>query len=216
MSNSSDNKMKLEYQTSAIGAIDEYWLREFYRSCSGGLAVKDVYSMKDLPVDIIYPSQSTIQNSAHGHNHQFHLKESFYSRPTFPKTLLRDSICKQPGSLSHSKVFLAKLQKSIPLETSDSNSHAIGWNYIGSHNLSSGAWGKVTGVIPGTYFKKSHFRINNFDLGVLKILTNNDPIDEPDEINAKLASLATPSYVSPPPEYSPADHPYFDPPDVES
>ncbi|KAK9686792.1 hypothetical protein K7432_015042 [Basidiobolus ranarum] len=141
MSNCSDNTMKLEYQTSALGAIDEYWLREFYRSCGGGLAAKGVYDLKELPIEIIYPSQSTIDKSIHGHNHQFHLKESFYSRDNFPKKLLRDSVSKQPGVLSHSKVFLAKLQKSIPM---DVGGHAIGWSYLGSHNLSGGGWYGIT------------------------------------------------------------------------
>ncbi|ORX88905.1 phospholipase D/nuclease [Basidiobolus meristosporus CBS 931.73] len=208
-----DNGMKLEYQTSAIGAIDEYWLREFYRSCSGGLAAKEVYKMKELPVDIVYPSQRTISNAEHAHNHQFHLKEAYYSRPNFPKALLRDSLCKQPGRLSHSKMFLAKLRKSIPLKGAE-KTHVIGWDYIGSHNLSSGAWGRINNMVPGSRFRRMHFRINNFDLGVLRILTTDKIIDNPADLQSSLECLVTPSYTSPPPRYNHDDSPYFDPPDL--
>jgi len=150
------------FQMSSIGGIDRgNWIDEF--SASVRATGNTEHTNKKRKVDpkaapqlhIVYPSKERVKKSSMLGAAMIFLSEEHYSSPTFPKQLLHDCISSNPlkeSTLMHSKVLLRHIQ------TKDGESH--GWCYIGSHNMSPSAWGRLQKG-------DTQFHTANYELGVL-------------------------------------------------
>jgi hypothetical protein len=130
--------ISLEYATASLGALNETLLQNIWNAARGivdkGTSTKTAINpkLKDL-VRVYFPSEETIRKSVGGPNSAgtICLNKTPYQKSTWPRTQLRDHISTQDGLLSHSKMILGHCESSA-------------WAYIGSHNLTEAAWGKVS------------------------------------------------------------------------
>ncbi|KAI8082631.1 tyrosyl-DNA phosphodiesterase-domain-containing protein [Gilbertella persicaria] len=178
---------KIEMQTSSLGSLSVLYLNELYRSFCGITAYdkgKQVaFGKKNElpPIDIIFPSQDTVESSKLGlpGAGTICLSESTWKKTTFPKQVMCDSISQRQGTLMHSKYIIATLPQTT--------SNIKGWVYCGSHNATTSAWGKFT---VSRDSKQPKMNISNWELGVVLPLTEGTNIPAP--------------YLRPAPRYQPS------------
>jgi tyrosyl-DNA phosphodiesterase len=134
--------LQLEYATASIGALNDSLLRNLHNAACGiyekGAVARSKSTsifeakVRDL-IRVYFPSQVTVAKSQGGPDSAGTIcfRDDYYRKATFPKDVLRDHISTRKGLLSHSKIILA-------------HSNNTAWIYLGSHNLSESAWGKVS------------------------------------------------------------------------
>lgn len=172
------------YQCSSIGSISQAFRNDLCDSFTNN---------KNSKFDIVYPSHQAVTESHLGSEGGgvFFLQEKSYESKHFPKEALCD--IKSPekfsiisGHLSHSKVLIAHDNYEINDDTV---------LYIGSHNLSSAAWGR---------FEKTNTQIfiKNYELGVVFVASQGSK-EHKQEIVDRLP------FRFPPPKYTEDDKPWF-------
>ncbi|ORZ03026.1 tyrosyl-DNA phosphodiesterase-domain-containing protein [Syncephalastrum racemosum] len=194
---------RIEIQTSSLGGMTPSYLHELYRSCcgtdpyaNGGKTPRVTRDMHLPPVDIIYPSRDTVEDSKLGPPGAGTIcfNRASWEKTTFPKQIMCDSISHRAGTLMHSKYIIA----SLPGASKKGNNAMKGWVYVGSHNATMGAWGKLS---QDKMTKEPKTSINNWELGIVLPLHDTSDIPAP--------------YLRPPPRYKPGQQPwtqegYFD------
>ncbi|OBZ81552.1 Tyrosyl-DNA phosphodiesterase 1 [Choanephora cucurbitarum] len=178
---------KVEMQTSSLGSMTVHYLQELFKSFCGVLpykAGKLLEKNQVPPIDIIYPTQETVESSKLGPPGAgtICLGKTAWQKATFPKQVMCDSISQRQGTLMHSKYIIATLLKPAP-----NKKDIRGWIYCGSHNATTSAWGKF---VVARDSKQPKMSISNWELGVVLPLTENTDIPAP--------------YLRPAPRYRPS------------
>ncbi|KAI8916653.1 tyrosyl-DNA phosphodiesterase I [Powellomyces hirtus] len=171
------------YQTSSLGALSPSWIKEFHRSACGK---RPASTEADAipPTEILFPSSATVAKSKLGPNGAGTIcfARKAWERPDFPQQVLRNSVSKRPGTLSHSKIIL--VAPSSPNSTPGAgNDEIVGWYYCGSHNSTQSAWGALwrskrkvkqnASVANDDELAGCTLRIRNWELGVVFPMTRN-------------------------------------------
>ncbi|CEG64799.1 hypothetical protein RMATCC62417_01711 [Rhizopus microsporus] len=182
-----DNHPKVEMQTSSLGSLTVNYLQEIYQSFCGilpyadGKAVRSSFKKNEIPpVDIVFPSRCTVQDSRYGPPgaDSICFNTATWQKPTFPRQVMCDAISHRQGTLMHSKYIISTLPKGV--------GKVKGWVYCGSHNATTSAWGKFT-ISKASKLPK--LNISNWELGVVLPLYEDSDIPAP--------------YLRPPPRYQP-------------
>jgi hypothetical protein len=138
----STENLRLEYATASLGAMNDALLRSLHNAALGiydkGTTTRSkATTLSDTKkrdfIRVYFPSHATVESSLGGTDSAgtICLREDWYRKGTFPKDVLRDHLSTRQGLLSHSKVLLG-------------HCNSAAWVYIGSHNLSESAWGKLS------------------------------------------------------------------------
>ncbi|GAA5937021.1 uncharacterized protein JCM15063_000130 [Sporobolomyces koalae] len=120
-----------------------------------------------FPLKIVFPTQHEIVDSFVGvqGGGTIFCKKSNWEAKTFPRELFYKGQSKRDRIAAHTKIMLATRVQAAPATLSNSttgdNSHE-GWMYIGSHNMTASAWGKLQNGSSGPQLV-----INNYELGVI-------------------------------------------------
>ncbi|EFC49742.1 predicted protein [Naegleria gruberi] len=136
----------LYYQMSSIGSMNLDWIKEL----SSSFYLKDCNNF-----NIVFPSLESVSSSHFGLRcgGMIHLKSKTFETSTFPKHLMTHYSPNQANHLAHSKILLH-------LENLKN-----GYIFVGSHNLSQPALGKLQKNGTQLY-------ISNYELGVIFKLNN--------------------------------------------
>jgi Tyrosyl-DNA phosphodiesterase len=167
---------KLHYATASLGALNDFLLGALLAATKGistanstrdsgkggsgkaGAAANArlAQASKDREhVRVYFPSAKTVSSSRGGEGAAGTItaRKEWYEKPTFPRDVMRDSVCMRRGMLSHAKIILCH-----------SKDGETAWAYVGSHNLSEAAWGKVVKDRPTGQMK---LVLRNWECGVL-------------------------------------------------
>ncbi|KAJ3205448.1 hypothetical protein HDU82_005192 [Entophlyctis luteolus] len=150
----------LMYQTSSLGSLNPTWLTDFESAAGGNLLASSTSTSSHPSLKIIYPTVETVQTSRLGANGAGTItwqRKSWVSSSA-AHHLLRDSVSKRTGALSHCKIIVCS--NATGLDGTDS---VDGYYYCGSHNFTMSAWGTVS-KSKGT---RMHLTVNNWELGVI-------------------------------------------------
>ncbi|KAJ1953141.1 hypothetical protein GGI12_006077 [Dipsacomyces acuminosporus] len=150
--------VRLYCSGSSMGRLDRRWLRDFYLSALG-VDVKSapksklVTAISDEMVDIAvaFHTEEQAENCMYGPVCRQHLmcNPAIYKAKEFPKDVLFKLEPRFPDTLVHAKVILAR----------KGADQKHGWVYIGSHNFTPAAWGRIH------QDRQSYF--NNYELGIV-------------------------------------------------
>ncbi|CAN8096868.1 unnamed protein product [Discula destructiva] len=164
--------VQLDYVCSSIGAVKLDLLTALYNACQGdsgireyeartsrprgrkGIAAPDVDQVDLAKVRVYFPSRETVVQSRGGKMSAgtVRFQSNWWNAASFPRQVLRDCVNTRPGVLMHSKIMFVR-------QESGSN----GWAYIGSHNLSESAWGRLVKDSRG----KPKLNARNWECGVV-------------------------------------------------
>ncbi|ROV90301.1 hypothetical protein VSDG_08124 [Cytospora chrysosperma] len=138
----SDGPIELDYignaQCSSIGAVNSDLLTALYNACKGDSGIKEYEARTGRQKKKKDVSSATNQGDFAGHSAGticFQLR--WWESQSFPSEILRDCKDVRPGLLMHSKIIYVRR----PVSATDGS--ASGWAYLGSHNLSESAWGRL-------------------------------------------------------------------------
>ncbi|CAD8060157.1 unnamed protein product [Paramecium sonneborni] len=164
------------YQTTSIGQIDNNYVDFALQCCTGKVYKQPLPSEQNnkklnqmilnqqeeeqSKLKLIYPTADYVENQTHGgvdFANPLYLKKQLYENPKFPKHLFHkyqgsDHYYWHTGNIPHLKVMI--------ITTLDEDINDYTSIYIGSHNFSQGAWGKMEKNATQLY-------IANTELGVL-------------------------------------------------
>jgi len=169
-------KVTIHYQSSSMGSIRENWAREFLESATGkhndsppqpNRRNEPTHSADDIAeLKLNFPSQKMVLESIFPQGAGLlHFSQRSYQGNQF----LKDHMClwkpteAQRTAIPHSKILCSSTEEGTN----------VNWIYIGSHNFSQAAWGKLSA-------KK--LAISNYEAGVLlpaadyRITPNNIPL----------------------------------------
>ncbi|KAJ2559823.1 hypothetical protein EV175_000137 [Coemansia sp. RSA 1933] len=143
---------------SSLGAMDIPWMRDFYLCAHGiepsGLSLSARAHL--VPDDIIdigvgFHTQDDVARCMFGAEcgSRLMLPSHMYGAADFPQSSLCRVVPRVDGSLVHAKLIAARFGVD----------QRNGWVYIGSHNFTPAAWGRLR-VGHATYY-------NNYELGVV-------------------------------------------------
>ncbi|KAF8597299.1 phospholipase D/nuclease [Ceratobasidium sp. AG-I] len=160
--------LQLEYQGSSLGNYTPEWLEEFVTSARGTLPNQRPYRPQRRQVveppsglKIIWPTEKTAiesENGVDGTNTIIGFRKVYWDRPNFPRRAFHSSVSKQGNVVMHSKMILALSSDSV---AEQNPKLPRGWLYVGSHNFSPLAWGKISGGFSPT------LELANYELGIV-------------------------------------------------
>ncbi|ROW12109.1 hypothetical protein VMCG_00047 [Cytospora schulzeri] len=152
----SDGNIDMDYICSSIGAVNSDLLTALYNACKGDSGMKEYSARtgkqrksKDVSsatkrdfeghIRVYFPSRDTVRQSLGGTNSAgtISFQPRWWESKSFPSEILRDCKNVRPGMLLHSKIIFVRRP------VSDTDSSASAWAYVGSHNLSESAWGRL-------------------------------------------------------------------------
>jgi len=141
-------KPTLTYQTSSIGSLKKKYLKDLYKAWSGNVK-------GDFKIEIQYPTKDYMKNTILGTDagNCIILSKKTFKDEEFPVSSLREvePLEDYKGHIFHAKVGILTSKHEINDNT------AI---YIGSHNISSSAWGK-------SEKNNTQLCIANYELGII-------------------------------------------------
>lgn len=180
--------VEIDIAASSIGALNDTQLETLQRAVRGlhveakststakGRSQETLYPndpMLSLPSNglrIVYPSVPTVENSKGGifAGGTLFFNTATFHDPAFPTANVHEYISRRShpdkdgkgGPLSHSKIILVR-----------SASHAF--VYVGSHNISQAAWGKLEKLVT----KGVRCNANNWECGVVVPIRRAKPAD---------------------------------------
>lgn len=176
----SDN-LQIDAAASSLGTLKDDFLNALYASAKGektGAAPTVDFKNRNKGyrnnMRICFPSHDTVINSLGGPDAAgtIWFQKRWFDDPSFPKGLLRDYKSTRAGLLSHNKILLGRGTKLI--DSISKRKKAVAWAYIGSHNLSESAWGRVT--IDKTR-KETKINCKNWECGVVMPVLLDDDFD---------------------------------------
>ncbi|KAI9499940.1 hypothetical protein GGI25_003270 [Coemansia spiralis] len=141
---------------SSLGRIDTGWLRDFYL-CAHGIDTKQIplgERQQRAPDDIIdigigFHTNKEVSSCRYsGCEHYIMCNRQVYESKAFPQLLCR-VVPRIENTLVHAKFVVTRF--GVDQKT--------GWVYVGSHNFTPAAWGRLS--IKGTTY------LNNYELGVV-------------------------------------------------
>lgn len=142
---------KMEVCSGSIGRLSsdwqrDFWLHDFFAACTGFAVPTDPSPDCVPPIQVVFPTRSDAAQWAHGDgdgpgNIGSHL--FWNAAPPTVRALFAHYASRDAGCMFHMKLYLA-------LDASDPTSARPRWVYVGSANLSAGAWG-ASGRSPSNY-----------------------------------------------------------------
>ncbi|KAE9374473.1 phospholipase D/nuclease [Stipitochalara longipes BDJ] len=175
-----EDALNIDFLAASIGNLNEDFLKSIYLAAKGddGLTEyewraqrptkkKGIDSeVEDRVTDevfsrcrIYFPSRETVQLSKGGTDGAGTIcfQPKFWASSTFPRALMRDCKSQRKGLLMHSKMIFVRLD-------SANLRGDVAWAYVGSHNLSESAWGRL---VKDNTTKKPKMNIRNWECGVV-------------------------------------------------
>ncbi|KAJ2236843.1 hypothetical protein IWW45_001447 [Coemansia sp. RSA 485] len=146
---------------SSLGPMDDKWLCDMYLAAHGINHSRCAHPVNPLvlpwnmvDIGVAFPTQRQVDQSLFNvAKETVYLKPQYYYNREFPKTSL---VCLRPRvarTLVHAKVILASFGER----------QRDGWMYLGSHNFTPAAWGRMR--VGGKIHRETYF--NNYELGVV-------------------------------------------------
>ncbi|PSR83300.1 tyrosyl-DNA phosphodiesterase-domain-containing protein [Coniella lustricola] len=173
---------ELHYICSSIGAVNRDLLSALYNACQGDDGLKEYEDRTAKPkkgkaflpnmdsVDstrfrVYFPSRETVARSQGGRNSAGTIcfQKKWWNLPTFPREILRDSKNVRPGPLLHTKMII------VQRVAAGTDGSRLGWAYVGSHNLSESAWGRL---VKNRTTGQPKLTARNWECGVLVLSSN--------------------------------------------
>ncbi|KAK6361983.1 hypothetical protein TWF730_005688 [Orbilia blumenaviensis] len=184
-------RVEVDYVTSSLGSLNKEFLLRIYRALHGDEGKKSVQNIpkkysahqvkapEDESTDsetdedesddkvwrdirssmrIYFPSRRTVAASKGGieNGGTICFRRQWFNGSKFPQSLLHDCQSVRQGMLMHNKIIFVRF--------SQPRGGSIGWAYVGSHNLSESAWGKLVWDRSLKDFKMSN---RNWECGVI-------------------------------------------------
>jgi hypothetical protein len=182
---------KLHYATASLGNLNDSLLGSLLsatrgistvvHSRSSGSSKNDAEVLnrlekarKDRDDMLVYfPTHRTVFESKGGveAGGTISMRKEWYGKSTFPQGVLRDYISVKKGILSHAKIMLCH-----------SKEGDTAWAFIGSHNMSESAWGKIVKDRAAGQMK---LVVRNWECGVLIPVPKEE---ENKKINTKISN----------------------------
>ncbi|KAJ1722411.1 hypothetical protein LPJ53_003170 [Coemansia erecta] len=142
---------------SSLGPLDDKWLRDMY-VCAHGLSPLKLGwpSIKTLPnslvdIGVAFHTQQQVEQCRYGievGEQNIYAQRKVYEDKKFPQSAMVRLEPVVENTLVHAKVILARMGEN----------QRTGWMYIGSHNFTPAAWGRLNAK---TYYS------NNYEFGVV-------------------------------------------------
>ncbi|KAJ2781492.1 hypothetical protein GGI15_003208 [Coemansia interrupta] len=142
---------------SSLGPLDDKWLRDMY-VCAHGLSPLKLGwpGVKTLPnslvdIGVAFHTQQQVEQCRYGSEvgeQHIYAQRKAYEDKKFPHSAMVRLEPVVDKTLVHAKVILARMGES----------QRAGWMYIGSHNFTPAAWGRMN--------SKSYYS-NNYEFGVV-------------------------------------------------
>ncbi|RFU35872.1 hypothetical protein B7463_g521, partial [Scytalidium lignicola] len=154
-----DGPLLVDYIAASIGNLKSSFLQSIY------LAAKVLEEIENW-FRIYFPTRETVTQSKGGSNAggTICFQSRWYDAATFPRSLMIDCKSKRPGLLMHNKMMFVR-PHDLPSTSSKANQqHSTGWAYVGSANLSEGAWGRV---VKDRITKEHKLNCRNWECGVV-------------------------------------------------
>ncbi|KAF9018802.1 phospholipase D/nuclease [Hymenopellis radicata] len=170
-------RLALECLSSSLGSFSTAWLNEFYNSALGQsaadyLSVKGARNKRPMvgSIDVVFPTKATVLGSTLGPAGAATiclLRKQWEGFKTLigpnSKFHLRDSKSRGGNNLMHSKMILGIFQD----KESKEDQTPIGWAYMGSHNFTASAWGRVSGKGAADAAISAWVFMNNYEIGIV-------------------------------------------------
>ena len=137
------SNIKLDFASASIGSLDLKTVSNFYHSCRGtpvGNLGSQNSSLAQQQFRIYFPTVDTVRDSMGGFPNAgtICIQRKWWERKDFPRSMFDDYQSVREGMLSHNKILFARGSRQASLD------RQVSWVYVGSANLSSSAWGKLT------------------------------------------------------------------------
>ncbi|CAD8055701.1 unnamed protein product [Paramecium sonneborni] len=204
-------QISITYQTTSIGQLDNNYI-EFFQQCCSGQQIKQPQKLQSKnksisqmlinkqedeksTLKLIYPTSDYIQNQTKAgpeYANPLFLRKQQFENPKFPKNIFykyqgSNYYFWHAGNIPHLKVIIiTSLDEKIDDKTSI---------YIGSHNFSQAAWGKLEK-------NATQLFISNTELGVLYP-------PKKDSAKFKQQIIEQLSFKFPPDKYEKTDQPWI-------
>ncbi|MBE7180582.1 MAG: hypothetical protein INR71_05105, partial [Terriglobus roseus] len=154
-------RLELDIASSSLGALSDDFLAALHAAARGEQRAAQLTTLEyktrrhthARQLRIHFPTHDTVVGSFGGEDAAgtICLQGRWYAAAGFPRALMRDYRSSRPGLLSHNKLWLARgigtARGSTEDGAKDANETAKGrpvaWAYVGSHNLSESAWGRM-------------------------------------------------------------------------
>ncbi|GME26339.1 phospholipase d nuclease [Neofusicoccum parvum] len=155
--------LELDYFTSSLGALSRAFMKQLITAAKGEEveASREKHDSKVKAGDLLkhfrvyFPTHDTVRTSKGGPQAggTITLRKNWYEAASFPKTCMRDHKSTRKGLLSHNKMVLGRGQHASSDGEEDEDEvdkdeaterKNVAWAYIGSHNLTSSAWGTLS------------------------------------------------------------------------
>eukprot|EP01116_Phalansterium_solitarium_P013914 TRINITY_DN31374_c0_g1_i1.p1 TRINITY_DN31374_c0_g1~~TRINITY_DN31374_c0_g1_i1.p1 ORF type:complete len:648 (-),score=101.88 TRINITY_DN31374_c0_g1_i1:113-2056(-) len=180
---------EIVYQASSIGGLWAGWIQRFMEACS-----PPDQPLQESQLRIVYPTEKAANAPGVRGQEMIDLLESNWKKPGFPQHAMRQIVINDGArrhTVLHSKIMMRCAR------ATDNGPGTQRWVYIGSHNLSQGAWGNIKRSGRGEVLE-----LRNYELGI--VLYN-----QPDEPRAPWEAAVP--FQMPPPLYGPSDMPFISP-----
>ncbi|KAJ4392064.1 hypothetical protein N0V93_005685 [Gnomoniopsis smithogilvyi] len=168
----SEGDIELDYVCSSIGAVKLDLLAALYYAAQGDSGTKEIEARTAKPrkskdasasavdqidlarIRVYFPSRDTVIRSRGGSNSAGTIcfQSKWWNATSFPRQVLRDCRNVHSGVLMHSKIMFVRHKL-----------NSRGWAYVGSHNLSESAWGRLVRDRTG----KFKLNARNWECGVV-------------------------------------------------
>ncbi|KAF1810319.1 phospholipase D/nuclease [Eremomyces bilateralis CBS 781.70] len=171
------SEVHVDYATASLGALNYPFISTFYDALLGREVKQPTKGATSNPIQLLkrvfrifFPTYDTVATSTKGTDSggTIFLMSKWWNADTFPKELMRDHVSRRAGILSHSKMILVR-HVSVASQGDASSSRGAGsidpaYLYVGSHNLSESAWGKL---VTDRATKKLKINCANWECGVI-------------------------------------------------
>ncbi|KAH8821585.1 tyrosyl-DNA phosphodiesterase domain protein [Xylogone sp. PMI_703] len=184
-----DDPLLVDYVAASIGNLNNGFLQSIYLAAKGddgmteykwrnpgisgkrgnssvSAAQKKTLEEIENSFRIYFPTRETVTQSkgGSGAGGTICFQSKWYDATTFPRSLMRDCKSKRPGLLMHNKMMFVRPQTPVSTEGNESPQPYAGWAYIGSANLSEGAWGRI---VKDRATKEPKLNCRNWECGVI-------------------------------------------------
>lgn len=186
-----EGPLNIDFLAASIGNLNEKFLKSMYLAAKGDDGMteyewrnhrstkkKGVESEEEHRVSdevrsrcrIYFPSYETVHTSRGGIGGAGTIcfQPKYWASDSFPRGLMRDCKSQREGLLMHSKMIFVR--------PDNPNLHGnMAWAYLGSHNLSESAWGRL---VKDNTTKKPKINIRNWECGVvIPVASSMLPVD---------------------------------------
>ncbi|KAK9446961.1 tyrosyl-DNA phosphodiesterase-domain-containing protein [Limtongia smithiae] len=162
---------EVDYLISSLGSVNPIFAESIYQAATGAQisisrppkSSDSLFSLVKSKLRVYFPSHDTVAacKGGLGSAGTICFNRSFWTRPAFPKEIVRDAKSVRDGCLMHDKVMFIRFQNPV-IDADGVRSMALA--YVGSANMSESAWGKL---VNDQLSKRMKLNLRNWECGVL-------------------------------------------------